>query len=130
MSVPQEHFVKEFNFKFTGKRSPAEKKKLEEMREKQREEDSRMVTGVFKNLESKGGTAIFPYRVYKEDPYRTYELVDGVTYTIPLGLAKHLNNGTQVNEREYAAGPDGVKKLYTIVRSKRSRFQFLSTEYM
>lgn len=130
MSVPQESFVKEFNHNFTGKRTAEEKKKLKATIEANREEDSKMVTGKFKNLESKGGSLTFSYRKYKEDPYRTYTFIDGNTYTIPLGVAKHLNKGTTVAERDYAVGPDGVKKLYTIIKNRRERFSFTSTEYM
>jgi len=128
--MTQPGFVKEMSYKLLGKRTTAEKTKLEDKRQKQREEDSKMVTGVFKNLESRNGTVTFPYRAYKEDPFRSYTLTDGQTYTIPLGVAKHINNNTTVSERDYAIGPDGTKKLYTIIRSKRSRFQFVSTDFM
>ena len=130
MTLPQGSFVKEFNFNFTGKRTPAEKKKLEDLRQQKRDEDSKIVTGMFKNLECKGGELKLTYRTYKEDPYRTYTFEDGQTYSIPIGLAKHINKGTNIPEREYATGPDGHKKLYTIIRSKRDRFQFVSTEFM
>jgi len=123
-------FVQEFTVGTKQKRSKEELKKAEEMREKARDEDSRMVKGIFKNLEAPGGSLTFSYRKYKEDPHRTYTFQDGKDYTIPLGVAKHINQMTAVPERDYAKGPDGTPQLYTIVSSKRQRYQFLSTEYM
>lgn len=123
-------FLKEFNITPKTKLNKEQKIKAEELREKERAEDSRMVKGIFKNIEAPGGSLIFSFRKYKEDPYRTYELQDGQSYELPLGVAKHINNMTAVPEREYAKGPDGTPQLYTIVKSKRQRYQFLSTEYM
>jgi len=123
-------FVKEFNIKPRKKLSDADKKKAEDLRQKARDTDIKMVTGIFKNIEVPKGDVSFTYRIYKEDNYQTYHLEDGKTYTIPLGVAKYINNMTAVPEREYAINEKGEKQLYTIIKSKRQRYQFLSTEYM
>ncbi len=123
-------FVKEFTVGTKTKRSKEDLKRAEELREKARDEDSKMVTGIFKNIEVPGGDLTFTYKKYKEDNYRTYHFYDGMKYTIPLGVAKHLNNQTAQNKREYGKNPDGSPTLYTIIGSKRQRYQFLSTEYM
>jgi len=123
-------FVKEFTVGTKRKRTKEELKKAEELREKARDEDSKIVKGIFKNLEAPGGSLTFSFRKYKEDPYRSYTFQDGETYRVPLGVAKHINSLTAVPERDYAKLPDGSPALYTIIKSKRQRYQFLSTEYM
>lgn len=112
------------------KRTPEEKKKSEALRKEAQERDSEMVVGVFKNLEAPGGSLTFTYRAYKEDDYQIYELKDGQEYTIPYGVAKHINNHTRNAKREYATNEKGEKQLYTIVTGARQRYQFLSKEFM
>jgi hypothetical protein len=123
-------FVKEISINRRTKRTPEELTAAEDKRQKALEEDSRKVTGIFKNLEAPGGDAEFAYKVYKEDPIRVYHFNDGQKDTIPFGLAKHINNGTAYANRDYVTNPDGTKQLYTYVKSKTQRYQFLSTEFM
>lgn len=123
-------FVREINVHSKTKRTPEELIAGEDKRQKSMEEDAKMVTGIFKNLEAKGGDLEFTYRMYKEENHKVYHFDDGQKYTIPIGVAKHINNMTAVPERDYAIGPDGTKQLYTVIKSKRQRYQFLSTEFM
>lgn len=123
-------FVKDISINSKIKRTKEELIDAEDKRQSQMEEDARKVTGIFKNLEAPGGDLTFTYKKYKEDPIREYHFEDGQKYTIPISVAKHINNNTAWANREYATGPDGTKKLYTIVKSKTQRYQFLSTEYM
>ena len=123
-------FVKEISINNRKKRTPEEMIGAEDKRREQLDADSKMVTGIFKNLESPGGDLEFTYRKYKEEPFKVYHFLDGQKYTIPLGVAKHLNNETAYAQRDYATGPDGSKQLYTFVKSRKQRYQFLSTEYM
>ena len=121
-------FVKEFTLGTKKKKTPEYIKKAEELREKARAEDSKMVTGIFRSIEVTGGDLKFSYHWYKEDPYRTYYFKDGETHTIPLGVAKHINNNTKVKQHAYLVDKDG-KKIQGLGPS-RVRFQFLSTEFM
>jgi len=121
-------FVKEYTSGARRKRSKEELKKAEELREKARDEDSQMVVGIFKNIEVPGGDLDFTYRKYKEDPYRSYHFEDGKEYTIPIGVAKHINNMTKVKKHEYLVDAEGKKMPK--VGSYRQRFQFLSKEFM
>jgi len=105
------------------------KKKAKELLEKQKEEDSKMVTGVFKNLEVPGDTFSFVYKMYKDEPYQRYELKDGETYTIPLGVARHINS-IKKKERDYKVDSRGDKTLETFVSGFTQRVQFLSKEFM
>ena len=121
-------FVREFTSTSRRKRSKEELKKAEELREKMRDEDSKPVTGIFKNIEVPGGDLEFTYRKYKEDPYRSYRFEDGKEYTVPLGVAKHINQMTKVKRHSYLVNQEGKK--ISGVGSYRQRYQFLSKEFM
>jgi hypothetical protein len=121
-------YVKEFTVGTKIKRSKEDKILAEDLRIKQRDEDSKIVTGIFKCDEVKGGDLTFTIKLYKEDPYKTYYLEDGKTYSIPLGIAKHINNMTRQKEHAYLVDKDG-KKINGI-GAYRQRFSFLSTEFM
>lgn len=56
-----------------------------------RDKDREMVRGVFRFNECPGGSLSFVFKKYKEDPVERYDFVDGEVYTIPLGVALHLN---------------------------------------
>ena len=60
----------------------------------QREKDREPVRGVFKYHENQGGVIKFSIKLHKEDQVETYELVDGGIYTLPRGVATHLNKNT------------------------------------
>jgi exoribonuclease R len=60
----------------------------------QQEKDREPVKGVFKYHENQGGVLKFSIKLYKEDQVETYELVDGGIYTLPRGVATHLNKNT------------------------------------
>jgi hypothetical protein len=121
-------FMKEFTVGTKIKRSKEEKIKAEDLRLQKRDEDSKMVTGIFKNDEIKGGDLTFTHRLYKEDPYKTYHMEDGKTYTISLAVAKHINNMTKQKEHAYLVDKDGRK--INGIGSHRQRYTFLSTEFM
>lgn len=121
-------YVKEFTVGAKVKRSKEEKIKAEDMRVQKRDEDSKMVTGIFKNDEVKKGDLTFTIRLYKEDPYKTYYFEDGKSYTIPLGVAKHINTVTRQKEHAYLVDQNGQK--IDGIGSHRQRFTFLSTEFM
>jgi len=89
-----------------------------------------LVTGIFKNIEVPGGDLEFAYRAYDGEPIQIYHLDDGQKATIPLGVARHINNQTQVPIHDNILGPDGKRLTGTKIGSYRQRYQFLSTEYM
>lgn len=60
----------------------------------QRDKDRELVKGVFKYHENQGGVLKFSIKLHKEDQVETYELVDGGIYTLPKGVATHLNKNT------------------------------------
>lgn len=123
-------FAREINFSVKKKKTKEEITKAEDLRQKQSAEDHRMVKGVFKNLESPNCSADISFRKYKEDPMRVYPMQDGQEYEIPIMVAKYINRSCSVPEREYAVNERGEKQLYTVIRNRRQRYQFVSTDFM
>lgn len=115
--------------------------------EKMRDRDSEMVTGIFKNLENPGvnggkGSVSFGYKAYPGDDFVFYELWDGERYTIPRGVARHLNNNCYYREYTHLPGEEGVtgvrqaqgdgrlQSMNMQTSRKIHRYEFRSLEYM
>lgn len=67
------------------------KEELKRQIQKMKDRDSERISGIFKYLERPGGTLRFRYKMYPGDKYEEYVLVDGERYSIPRGVARHLN---------------------------------------
>lgn len=91
-------------------------------------EESKLVKGVFKNLEAPGGELEFPFRMFPQDPLRIYRFEDGKEYEVPLCVAKHLNNTCVEKRHAYLVDENG-DKIVGYGKGKQ-RYQFLSTEFM
>lgn len=91
-------------------------------------EESRMVKGIFRMHEPRGGSVKFPFKKYKWDPVRWYTMQDGESYEIPLSVARHLNENCQYAVHTRIMDAQGNP---TIDRSgkKVSRMNFESTEF-
>ncbi len=105
-----------------------QRKEAREKLNKQYKEESKIVKGVFKNIECPGGTLEFPYKKFPQDPIILYKLEDGQSYDVPLCVAKHINNQCVEKKHEYIVDAKGNKTID--VNKKRQRYQFLSTEFM
>ncbi len=94
----------------------------------QRDKDREMVRGKFLFHEVPGGTMSFPFRKYKEDAVENFTLRDGDIYTIPLGVAKHLNHNCAYPIHSYMTDENGrpVMKVGQMVR----RCSFQSLEFI
>lgn len=94
----------------------------------QRDKDREMVKGIFNFYEVPGGTMTFRIRLYKEDDVERFSLTDGETYTLPLGVAKHLNKNGWYPVHAHAVDANGVavKKI----GQKKRRFGFQSLEFI
>ena len=105
-----------------------QKKAAKDKLDKEYKIESKIVKGVFKNLEAPGGEIKFPFKRYAQDPLQLYTLQDGGTYDLPLCVAKHLNNNCNVKQHQFVVDKLGNK---TIDMNKGDqRYQFLSTDYM
>lgn len=94
----------------------------------QRDKDREPVKGIFKFYEVPGGTMKFSYKEYKADPVERFELTDGETYTLPLGVAKHLNKRGSYPVHAHAMDANGGPMLK--IGQKKRRFGFQSLEFI
>lgn len=115
--------------------------------ERMRARDAELVTGVFKNLENPAvngskGSVQFSYKMYPGEENEIYELWDGERYTLPRGVARHLNNNCFYREYQHLPGefgqtgirggaPDGKLKTQTMQASRKvHRYAFHSLDFM
>jgi len=61
----------------------------------QRDKDREMVKGIFRFHEVPNGRMDFVFKKYKQDPIEKFSMIDGQVYTVPLGVAKHLNSNVK-----------------------------------
>lgn len=99
-----------------------------------RDQDREPVKGIFRFHEVPGGTMSFVYKGYNGDNVERYDLIDGQVYTVPLGVAKHLNKNLWYPEYSYVKsegtytghGPGNVMRATKKVR----RCSFQSLEFI
>ncbi len=91
----------------------------------QRDKDREPVRGIFRFHEVRGGRLEFVYRKYKQDEVERYDLVDGQTYTIPLGVAKHINKNMWYPIHSHALDEDGKSSVRIGEKVQRASFQSL-----
>ena len=103
-------------------------KKVKESLRYQRDKDRQPVKGIFRFYEVPGGSLGFNFKKYKGDPVARYDLVDGQIYTLPLGVAKHLNNNGQYPIHQHMKDEAGNVSMR--IGQKVNRFGFQSLEFM
>jgi hypothetical protein len=86
------------------------------------------VRGKFIFHEVPGGSMSFVYKEFKGQQVEKYDLVDGQIYTIPLGVARHLNKNCWYPMHKYAVDEHGnhVQKIGSKIR----RCSFQSLEFV
>jgi len=92
-----------------------------------REKDRKPVRGMFKFYECQGGLLEFSFRKYAQDQVERYNLVDGQIYTLPLGVAKHLNQNGWYPVYAHVPGENFAQTVR--VEKKVRRFGFQSLEF-
>lgn len=110
----------------------AKKKEAVKSLKWQRDKDREMVRGIFRFHEVPGGEMMMVYKAYKEDKVERYQLIDNCVYTIPLGLARHLNKNCWYPEYEYMMGDastvaafGGNQQMRVARKVRRCSFQSL-----
>ena len=103
------------------KEEPKKKVNLKYLRDKDRE----MVRGKFIFHEVPGGTMSFCYRAYKQDQTERFDLVDGEIYTLPLGVARHLNKNCWYPLHEHLLDENGNPSMRVGQKVRRCSFQSL-----
>lgn len=91
----------------------------------QRDKDREMVKGIFRFYEVPGGSMSFVFKAYKEDQVERYDLVDGQIYTLPLGVAKHLNKNIWYPIHGHMQDEHGKPSMKINQRVRRCGFQSL-----
>jgi len=94
----------------------------------QRDKDREKVKGIFKFYEVPGGSLSFVFKKYKGDPIERFDLIDGQIYTLPLGVAKHLNSGGAYPVHAHATDENGKSSMR--IGKKIRRFGFQSLEFV
>lgn len=98
----------------------------------EREKDKTPVRGMFKFYEVPGGSIEFSYKKYKDEPVITFKgdkaLKDGEVYTVPLGIAKHLNKSGWYPVHTYAQDENG--QTCAKIGHKVRRYGFQSLEFV
>ena len=91
-------------------------------------EESKMVKGVFRCHEPRGGSVTFSFKKYKWDPVKTYTMVDGREYEVPLAVARHLNQNCNYPVHQHILDARGNPVL-DVNGKKVSRMNFESLEF-
>lgn len=91
----------------------------------QRDKDREKVRGIFRFHEVPGGSMSFMFKAYKEDQLERYDMLDGEVYSIPLGVAKHLNNDCWYPVHAYTTDENGRPSMKIGQKVKRCSFQSL-----
>lgn len=126
------------------KKQKISKSEFEKRVESLKERDSEMVTGIFKNLEQPGGSISFHLKLYDGDDFNhEYTFFDNERYTIPRGVARHLNNNCAYKAYSFLPGESGDNGVHAAINDgslhgapsmtetrKVQRFAFQSLEYM
>jgi len=94
----------------------------------QRDKDREMVRGIFRFHEVPGGSMSFCIKLYREDEVERFDMLDGEIYTVPRGVARHLNNNLWYPEYEFIQGED-VRSIQRIGK-KVQRCSFQSLEFV
>lgn len=94
----------------------------------QRDKDKEKVKGIFRFYEVPGGSMSFVYKKYKEDPVENYTMIDGQVYTVPLSVARHLNNSGKYPIHAYSQ--DDLGNPIPIIGKKVARYGFQSLEFV
>lgn len=84
------------------------KRELAKKLRRMRDEDREIVRGVFHYYEVPDGVLEFSYKAYPGDQVETYQLFDKKIYSLPKGVAKHLNKNIAYPQYEYIQGEDMI----------------------
>jgi hypothetical protein len=91
----------------------------------QRDKDREKVKGIFRFHEVPGGSMSFVFKAYKEDQVERFDLIDGQVYTLPLGVAKHLNRNVWYPVHAHLQDESGNQSMKINQKVRRCSFQSL-----
>ena len=91
----------------------------------QRDKEREPVRGKFHFHEVPGGSMEFMFKKFKGDPLEKFSMVDQQIYTIPLGVAKHLNSNCWYPSYNYKNDENGRPVVTMSEKIRRCSFQSL-----
>jgi hypothetical protein len=100
--------------------------KKKKSKEELRRSDAELVRGRFNFNNVTGGTLTFSYKKYEKNA-KSYTFVDGGTYTIPRGVAKHIATTGAYPVHKYITDEHG-RSIIAIKRMNR-RYTFESLDF-
>ncbi len=103
------------------------KEKLKVNLKYNRDKDAEAVRGVFHFYEVPGGMLEFVFKQYKEDEVEKYSLEDGKIYSIPRGVARHLNKSGWYPVHSHTVDESGRPNFK--IGQKVRRYGFSSLEF-
>jgi hypothetical protein len=101
--------------------APAIKPNYKYLRDKDRE----IVKGIFRFHEVPGGQMEFSFKKWKEDQVENFKLQDGEIYSLPLGVAKHLNKDCWYPVHSFMMNESNVPTMKVNQKVRRCSFQSL-----
>lgn len=116
------------SYKFNKPPKDMSRDEREAYYEYMRQKDRETVKGIFRFYEVPGGNLSFNFKIYKKDPVEKFSLNDGQVYSLPLGVAKHLNKNGWYPVHAYLTDENGNKVMK--VGQKIRRFSFQSLEFV
>src|SRR5579871_1747386 len=112
--------------RLTTKEAAEKKETVKKNHKWQRDKDREPVKGIFRFYEVPGGNMEFVYGpIYKGDQTEKYHLFDGQIYTLPLGVAKHLNKNVWYPVHAFQEDENGKPAARIHQRVRRCGFQSL-----
>ncbi len=102
----------------------------EEEMKKMREKDHKLVKGIFRCYEPRGGSIGFSFKKYKGDDVLKYELTDGEITTLPLMVAKHLNQNCYYPQHSHVLDANGMPSVEVGKKVQRCSFESLEFQDM
>lgn len=96
----------------------------EEMR-LMRQKDHKMVKGVFRCYEPRGGSMTFNFKKYKGDEVLKYTFTDGEVADVPLMVAKHLNQNCWYPKHSHVLDANGNASVEVGKKVQRCSFESL-----
>lgn len=90
-----------------------------------KKKDHKMVKGIFRCYEPRGGSMTFSFRKYKGDDVLKYTLVDGEIYDVPLMVAKHLNQNCWWPKHSHVLDANGNPSIEVGKKVQRCSFESL-----
>lgn len=96
-----------------------------------RDEERKMVRGIFRYHEIPNGQMDFMMRKYKGDPLEKYSMKDGEVYEVPLRVARHLNTNCwyPIYGRNDAAKSALAESALESVKEKIRRCSFQALDF-